>query len=503
MSKKQELCIRWIRVSDKKQNDNHSKPAQLKNTGEYCKENDLKVWDTYVVTESASKEKGRKQFFKMLDAAKENGIKHIVCDKIDRGARGYRAAAELTEYMDEFGGTIHFPRERFKINRDSTPNEKFLFGIGVINAKYQVENMRVELQKGFMHRFEESGKWNHIAPLGYQHVRIGKESNLHINDKEAPFVREALLMYKTGNYSQADICKFLENKIYHRPIRKGHVERMLGNSFYYGLMKTSYGKRLGVHEPLITKKDFDDIQRVKGRRALGQEPGEKAQVAKPLMGLMTCGECGSRITGEVKRKASGRQYVYYHCANIKCAQRRRNTREEHIFAQITEAFEPFGRFTPKGTQALLTKLKGRSQDLILYAEEKMGELAKHRLEAKQNLERIESLFEKGVIDEWEYQEVIGLKKRAFDSVEAQFSATKNSGEQIFTEGLKVIELFSKANNFMKLSANHLDRARLARTALSNRVLKDGTLQFSYEKPFDNLLKIGVDKNWWILGESNS
>ena len=93
---------------------------------------------TYEVTESASKEKNRREFIAMMDAAKENGIKHIVCDKVDRAARGYWAAFELTQFMDEYGGTLHVSRERFRFDKNSAPNEKFLFGISIF--KWEVSN---------------------------------------------------------------------------------------------------------------------------------------------------------------------------------------------------------------------------------------------------------------------------------------------------------------------------------------------------------------------------
>ena len=54
----------------------------------------------------------------------------------------------------------------------------------------------------------------------------------------------------------------------------------------------------------------------------------------------------------------------------------------------------------------------------------------------------------------------------------------------------------KASNFMELDPNLRDKARLARVVLSNPILKDATLCFSYQKPFDHLLKIPLDNKWW-------
>ena len=496
MKNKKKLCIRWIRVSSSKQDENHSKPAQLKSTSDYCKQNGLDVWKTYEVTETASKEKNRREFVAMMNSARENGIKHIVCDKVDRAARGYWAAFELTQFMEEYGGTLHVSRERFRFSQDSAPNEKFLFGISILNGKFQVDNMRMELSKGFSQRFHEDGKWNHLAPIGYQHIRIGKKSDLHLNKKEAPHVKEAFMLYKTGNYTQQEILNFLTGKIEHRKISTGMVDRMLANPFYYGLMKTKYGKRMGVHEPLISKKDFDDIQRIRGQRAEGHFAGTCARVLKPLMGLMKCGDCGASVTGETHRKPSGRQYTYYHCANRHCSQRRKNIRQEVIFAQIVQAFAPFGGFTPKGTRALIAGFKRHAQGPLSYAYERGKELHASKEVVQSKLAKMEKLRADGLLEESEYQEIIREKKRSLDSLESEIKAISDDLCEVEEESLRVIELFGKASNFMELAPNSLDKARLARAVLSNPILKDATLYFSYQKPFDNLLKIPLDNKWW-------
>jgi hypothetical protein len=63
-------------------------------------------------------------------------------------------------------------------------------------------------------------------------------------------------------------------------------------------------------------------------------------------------------------------------------------------------------------------------------------------------------------------------------------------------GLIIIELLQKAYDFMRLNENLLDKVRLAKIVLSNPVLKDGTLCFSYQKPFDDLIELTNKNKWW-------
>ena len=78
------------------------------------------------------------------------------------------------------------------------------------------------------------------------------------------------MLYKTGNYTQKEILDFLTDKIKHRKVSTGMLERMLENPFYYGLMKTKYGKRMGVLNHLSPKKSLTIFKEsgVKGPRAI-------------------------------------------------------------------------------------------------------------------------------------------------------------------------------------------------------------------------------------------
>ena len=70
----------------------------------------------------------------------------------------------------------------------------------------------------------------------------------------------------------------------------------------------------------------------------------------------------------------------------------------------------------------------------------------------------------------------------------------------------IIELIGKAGVFIGEKTNSepvlLQKARLARVVVSNPKLSDLNLRFYYEKPFDNLLKIGLNTNWWAMTGSN-
>lgn len=84
-----------------------------------------------------------------------------------------------------------------------------------------------------------------------------------------------------------------------RKVARNTLYRILSNPFYYG--KFEYPKHSGnwyqgKHKPMITKKEYDKLQIILGRK-------DKARPQKnefPFTGMIRCGECGAMITAEKK-----------------------------------------------------------------------------------------------------------------------------------------------------------------------------------------------------------
>jgi len=92
--------------------------------------------------------------------------------------------------------------------------------------------------------------------------------------------------------------------------------------------------------------------------------------------------------------------------------------------------------------------------------------------------------------------LLARKRQLLYEKEVEIEAHTSASRQTFIAGLKVIELLGKASQFMSLEGNELNKARLARMVLSNPILKDGNLEYYYEKPFDELVLLTSHRNWW-------
>lgn len=515
------LTVEFQRVSSDGQKDGFSLPAQKEKAQEYMKQHGLDCVHGWAVTESASKEFDRRKFFEMIRYVSENGIKNVVFDKIDRACRGLRGAV-MIEDLVEAGVRFHFTRDNLIVDKNSPPSDKLRFYLGVVLAKFYIDNMKSDILKGMDKRWDD-GFWNARAPVGYRNRREDQRAWIEVDKVVAPFIQQIFELYATGNYSYKALEKHLAGKVtvdrkvrvekegrivrevQAFPINHKCIESLICNPFYYGARRYKgevifNGKE--KHTPLITKELFDACQKIKGIRAQHTHISLAHEIQKPFMSLMKCGACGHAVTGELHKKASGKVYVYYHCANHGCDQRRINVRQEAILSQLASAFEPFARLTMKATAAFIENVKEQIEQLDVYASERRQELVAEKTTLEQRCEELRQLTAAGKLSEAEAGELLAKKRQLLYEKDVEIEAHTTASRKTFIAGLKVIELLGKSSQFMALEGNELNKARLAKMVLSNPILKDGNLEYHYEKPFDDLLSLTGGRNWWRRRESN-
>lgn len=490
-------AVIFSRVSSADQRDGFSLEAQSSMANQYAKEANLKVVKSWEVDESASKEKDRKHFFAMIDFIGKHDIKDVVFDKIDRACRGLESAVVIEKTIEK-GVRFHFTRDHLVVDQNSPSQEKLRFYLGVILGKYYIDNLRSEINKGRQARIK-AGHFPGKAPFGYLNHRESPNGRSTIiwAPQHAETAREVFELYATGNYSLQQLAERLSHKVSTRKFSKRIVEEMIGNPFYYGMIRLK-GQIVGrgAHEPLIDKKLWDQCQKVRGIRAQQLLGGRQiAGPTKPLMGLIKCGKCGHTVTGEVK-KQKAKQYVYYHCANHACTERRRNVRQEVLMEALKAAFEVFRKLTPKATSAFLKTMENRLEDLDLYTQEETAKLAQKRLSIRKKILAVERLHAEGGLSKEEYNEVLRIRELALSQVEAEIDGYMSADRKTFEMGRRVIETLHKSFNFMGLNGNDLEKIELAKLVLSNFLLKGPTLRYDYQKPFDVLVNLVGVPVWW-------
>jgi DNA invertase Pin-like site-specific DNA recombinase len=485
-----ESAIQFDRVSSAEQLEGQSLEAQANGNQKYAVQHNLTIVKSWSVDESASKEQDRRKFMEAVQYLRDNDVKHFVFHKVDRCVRGFKGAVLIEELFDREGVTFHFTEQNLRIHKNSPAHDKTQLYFHIMFAKIYVENLKGEIKKGLDVR-EGKGLWNYKAPFGYKNIRNENgRASVVVDEILAPVVRNAFTLYATGNYSLEEISSFIK-KSTDLPVTKRLAETILANPFYYGKIRVKDCVRAGAHDAILDERLWTQCQKIKALRCRFHVRGNGSRVLKPLMGLMKCGSCGRSVTGEAKVKANGKTYVYYHCGNSECLQKKQNVNQDDLYSQLIDAFKPLARFTPAASKAFNERMQ-REWDAIHGA---VGEEIQRVRDKKRELaSRIDLARATGSNSE------IDAIMVEMDLCTVEASAHNVAETKTFKEGLRIIELLESSSKFMELGENWLEKVRLAKLVLSNCVLSDGRLQYSYQFPFDSLIELSSERNWWTQAQ---
>jgi len=311
---------------------------------------------------------------------KNKDVKNILVEKTDRLYRNFKDYVLIDESEHE----IHLVKENVILSRDSRSHEKFIHGIKVLMAKNYIDNLSEEVKKGLKQK-AELGYCTGKPPYGYK--KQDKKFSI-IDPEPASFMKRAFEIYAEGDKSLTKTIDMLYQAGYaYKPnqpkISKAHLEHLLKNPFYYGVIKFNGQSFKGLHEPLVSKDLFERVQTAfkKDNKPLYRNEHDFA-----FAGLLTCSECGCTVTAEIKKG----KYIYYHCTgwDKTCSQKSVYTRQEDIDKQFEEAIKRI-TVTEEHKNWIIDALKLSLADEKEYNEERISSL---EAQAKKLRDRIEKLY---------------------------------------------------------------------------------------------------------------
>ena len=280
----------YCRVSTQEQaSEGYSIGEQQERLKNYCAAHDWKNFRVYVDGGYSGGSMNRPALQNMISDIKKGLIEKVVVYKLDRLSRSQKDSLVLIE--DIFlKNSVDFisMSENFDT---SSPFGRAMIGILSVFAQLEREQIKERMILGVEAR-AKSGKWcGSVPPIGYDY----KDGQLQINDFEALQVREAFEM-ALNNKSVYNISDTFEKRGYKtkygswKPLR---VRTALKNPIYTGQMIYSGNVYPRLHDPIISKDLFEDVQNkinknheqyLKFNRNLGK-------VNSYLGGLLICGDC--------------------------------------------------------------------------------------------------------------------------------------------------------------------------------------------------------------------
>jgi len=126
-------------------------------------------------------------------------------------------------------------------------------------SKYYIDSLSENIRREHRAKLRR-GIFPGFAPLSY--LNNHRTRDIDIDPEKAPLVRKGFELYATGKYTLKQIARTLKDlglRSYKgNVLAVSCVQRILSKSFYYGIFKFKGETHQGTHEPLVSKKLFDE-----------------------------------------------------------------------------------------------------------------------------------------------------------------------------------------------------------------------------------------------------
>src|SRR3989344_4180662 len=304
--------------------------AQLHELKEFATKQGVEIIETFLEKKTA-KVPGREVFNSMLDKI-EGGLPHsigILSWNTDRLSRNSVDAGRII-YLLDTGKLVDLKFPSFAF--ENTPSGKFFLSISLSNAKYYVDNLSENVQRGNRAKLRR-GEWPGQKPFGY--VYDHRLRNIVPEPKEARIVKQIYEEFASGKHTLKSISIRLA-EISGEKLKSNYaVEYLLTNDLYIGVMKWNKESYEGKYKPLISQQLFAKVQDAFNDRRRPRK--SKVRHDFPLTGLFRC-SCGSMISAQFT-KGNGGLYRYYRCTRKHGACAEKYIQASELQKQIIEKLQ--------------------------------------------------------------------------------------------------------------------------------------------------------------------
>lgn len=342
--------VRYCLYARKSSEDSSEKQAlsvdsQVKEMLQIAERENLEVVDIRRESHSAKASGQRTVFNELirdLNSGRYTGILTWAPDRLSRNAGDL---GTLVDLMDE---KKLIQIRTYGQSFQNSPNEKFLLMILCSQAKLENDNKSINVKRGLRTRCE-MGLWPAPAPMGYlNEKRVDRKGYVYVDPERGHIIKKMFEKIAYEKWSGRKLFHWLKFELNfktpngNKGLTLSTIHMILANDFYYGSFE--YPKKSGlwykgIHEPLITKELFDQVQQQVRSQIIRTTDKEFA-----FTKLMECGLCGSGICADEKFKklknGNINRHCYYGCTkardkNCKCGY----INEEELINQFVELID--------------------------------------------------------------------------------------------------------------------------------------------------------------------
>ncbi|MFA6521592.1 MAG: recombinase family protein [Candidatus Gracilibacteria bacterium] len=444
----------------------------------------------------SAKRTGRPGFNEMVDLLNARVYDGVIAYKMDRLTRNFTDLGTLSDLV-QYGGKAIILTDSGLIKNNAT--DLFTLGINVCVAKKKVDDLSEDTKRG-MKQKAALGWFPGYAPTGYLNTQNKARMNIIIIDSErGPCVEKAFKFYATGLYSLASLSDLLNKEGFKTrddtSLSKTSLESILKNPFYYGYFRNNGGLVKGLHEPLVTKELWDQVQAMlEGRSVCTLKP---RSLVYEYRGVLRCAECGCLVTAQ---KTKG--IVYYRCSKSRGRCNQPYIQEKDLKPQLEAIFEQL--YIP---QERIDSLKVQLRNL--YDEE-----VRCSVDSESNIKR--QLTDLKTQKKQLFEKIISGKINSDDPMLKEFEV--ELGKKIMDAENELLKMATGAKNWLEESSNllklcqqakrifeaatHDEKQQLLKFVSSNLVLDRKKVLVDYKKPFASIVEAAKSTNWLRRSDSN-
>lgn len=359
-------------------------------------------------------------------------------------------------------------------------------------ASQYSRDLSVNVKRGNKKRLEE-GWWNGPAPLGYLN-NSDKYGDPIINDPNRfHLVQKMWNLMLTGQYTVPQLLKIVNEEWRFRTHQRGKtggksVSRsglygVFNNPFYYGFMKRGNIEAWGKHTPMITKEEFDIVQKRLGR--FGVSRAQKKSFA--FRGMIKCGACGYTIIPEHTLNRHQKLYTYYHCDKRlkkvhakKCTQK--SIRLENLENQIIDALgkieipDDFKHWAIEYlNQVNDTEIKDRKQHY--------HQTEKQYRSFQDDIDKLTRMRLRELINDEEYLREKSVLLKEKQRLKEILDGVEHRANTWLELSIKTFEFAKNAKTWFK-QASLSEKTEILSAIGSEFVLQDRQLEIHWSRPFE-------------------
>lgn len=310
MDNKQTLRVFiYIRVSTLEQaREGYSIHVQEERLRAYAKARGYTIVKVYTDPGYSGANLNRPALQEMVKQIEQGVADLVLVYKLDRLSRSQRDTLHLIEEVF-LKNEVDFVSMNESFDT-STPFGRAMIGILSVFAQLEREQIRERSMMGREARAKE-GKWHGGGGIdrivtGYDYL----DGRLFINDFEASCVKYIFKRYLEG-HGITKIHGEISSKFPGVIAAETTVRNIIQNPLYIGKIKYNDEVYEGIHDPLISERDFNLAQEFMKKRASSSQPFRKSYL---LTGVLFCGLCGARMFGRTGgRLKNGDPMKYYTC----------------------------------------------------------------------------------------------------------------------------------------------------------------------------------------------